>query len=127
MIRLAASATLALLADALALIVTSLLLEDFSLDVAGFVIALLLFTGVGVLVEPLLRQMAIKNVPALLGSSSLIATLVSLIVTAIVSDGLRISGALTWVLATVLVWLIGLGGRLLLPLVLFKKILANSR
>lgn len=127
MIRLAASATLALLADALALIVTSLLLEDFSLDVAGFVIALVLFTGVGVLVEPLLRQMAIKNVPALLGSSSLIATLVSLIVTAIVSDGLRISGALTWVLATVLVWLIGLAGRLLLPLVLFKKILANSR
>lgn len=126
MIRLAASATIALLADAVALIVTSLLLEDMALDVTGFVIAVLIFTGVGVLIEPLLRQIAVKNVPALLGSSSLIATLVSLVVTAIVSDGLRISGALTWVLATVLVWLIGLGGRLLLPLVLFKKVLARA-
>jgi len=34
---------------------------------------------------------------------------------------------LTWVLATVLVWAISLAAQLLLPLVLFKKVLANRQ
>ncbi len=127
MIRLAASAVVALLADTVALVVASLVLDDMTLDVTGLVVAVLVFTVVGVLVEPLLRQMAVRNAPALLGSSSLIATLASLIVATVVSDGLRISGALTWVLATVLVWLVALAARFLLPLVIFKKVLARNR
>ena len=127
MIRLAASAVVALISDAVALVVASLLLDDFVLDATGFIVALLVFTCVDVLVEPLLRQMAFKNAPAVLGSSALIATFVSLIVATLVSDGLRISGALTWVLATVVVWLVALAARLLLPLIIFKKALAGRR
>jgi hypothetical protein len=73
------------------------------------------------------RQVALRNATALLGSSALIATLVSLVVTVIVSDGLRISGAVTWVLATVLVWVIALVTRLLLPVVIFKRLLSGAR
>jgi hypothetical protein len=100
-------------------------LDDMSLDAAGFTIALVLFAVTGLLVEPLLRQIAVRNAPALLGSSALVATLVSLVVTALVTDGLQISGAVTWVLATVLVWAVALAARLLLPLVIFKKILTE--
>lgn len=125
MIRLAASAVVSLLANALALVVAAQVLDGMALDVAGFVVAVLVFTVVAVLIEPLLRQMALKNAPALLGSSALIATLVSLLVTALVSDGLRIDGAGTWILATVLVWAVGLACRLLLPLVIFKQVLAG--
>lgn len=127
MIRLVATAVIALLANAIALVVGAQLLEDMSLDGMGFVIAALIYTGVAVLAEPLIRQMALKNVPALLGSSALVATLVSLVVTSILSDGLQISGGTTWVLATVVVWAVALGARLLLPLVIFKKALANAR
>ncbi|MBK9180012.1 MAG: phage holin family protein [Acidimicrobiales bacterium] len=127
MIRLVASAVVALLADAVALLVTSLVLDDVTLDATGFVVGVVVFTVVGVFVEPLLRQTALKSAPALLGSSSLVATLVSLVVATLVADGLQISGALTWVLATVMVWLIALGARLLLPLVIFKKTLARAR
>ena len=127
MIRLVATGVIALLANAIALVVAAQLLEDMSLDGVAFVIAVLIFTGVAVLAEPLIRQMALKNVPALLGSSSLVATLVSLLVTALVSDGLQISGGTTWVLATVVVWAVALLGRLLLPMVLFKKALSNAR
>lgn len=126
MIRLVATGVIALLANALALVVGAQVLEDMSLDVSGFIIAALIYTGVAVLTEPLIRQMALKNAPALLGSSSLVATLLSLVVTALVSDGLQISGGTTWVLATVLVWAVALAGRMLLPLVLFKKVLANA-
>ncbi len=127
MIRLVATGVIALLANAIALVVGAQVLEDMSIDGLGVVIAVLIYTGVAVLAEPLIRQMALKSAPALIGSSSLVATLVSLVVTALVSDHLEISGTTTWVLATVLVWAVALAGRMLLPLVLFKKALANAR
>lgn len=126
MVRLLASTTLTLLANALALIVGAVVLPGMGLDVAGFLIAVVLFTLTAILIEPFLRQLALSKAPAILGSSALIATLVSLVVTAIVSDSLRISGATNWVLATVLVWGVALAARLLLPLVLFKRVLADA-
>jgi putative membrane protein len=126
MMRLIASAVIAIIANAIGLVVASLLLEDMSLGAIGFIIAVLIFTGVAVLIEPLMRQIALKNAPAILGSSSLIAVLISLIVTAVVSSSLSISGLLTWVLATVIVWAAALAGRLFLPMVIFKKVLAEA-
>lgn len=127
MIRLLASAVLTLIGNAIALVVAAVVLPDMGLDVGGFVIAVLIFTGTAILIEPLLRQTALSKAPAILGSSALIATLVSLLVTAWVGDSLRISGLTTWVLAAVLVWGIALAARLLLPLVVFKQILAERR
>ncbi len=123
MIRIVASATVRLIADALGLLVASWIIDDMTLTASGFLIAVGLFSVTGLLIEPLLRQMAIKNAPVLLGSSALISTLVGLIVTALITDGLTIRGLGTWLAATVLVWAIGLAGRLLLPFVIFKKTL----
>jgi len=126
-IRILARAVLSLLANAVALVVAALLLSKVSLSVGGFVIAVVVFTVTAIVVEPLLRQTAVRNAPAILGSTALIATLISLIVTVIVTDGLRISGSLTWVLATVIVWVIAMVARLFLPLLVFKQILADDR
>jgi hypothetical protein len=126
-IRLVARATVALIADAVALIVGAQVLDDMSLDAGGFIVALVLFAGISLLIEPLIRQSAIKNAPAILGSSSLIATLISLVLTAAISDGLSISGTTTWILATVIVWAVALAARLLLPLIIFKKVLSEAR
>jgi hypothetical protein len=127
MVRLLAAAIVSLLADAVGLLVAAQVLDDMALDVDGFVTAVVLFALVGLLIEPLLRQVAVRNVPALLGSTALVATLVSLIVTALVSDGLRISGTLTWVLATVIVWAVALLASLLLPLVIFRSVLRERQ
>lgn len=125
MIRLVATAVVSFLANAIALVVAAQILPDMALDVSGFLIAVGIFTLAAVLVEPLTRQVAIKSAPALLGSTALVATIVSLVTTAVLSDGLRISGLTTWVLATVIVWAVALAARLLLPLVIFKKVLAQ--
>ncbi|CDZ87744.1 phage holin family protein [Rhodococcus ruber] len=127
MVRLLASAVVALLANALALLVGAWVLPGMSLDGVAFVIAVALFTATAMLVDPLLRQLAVTKTPALLGSSALVSTLVALIVTSLVSDGLQISGAATWILATVIVWAVALVARMLLPLVVFKKTLAQKR
>ncbi len=127
MLRLIATAVVAFVSDAIALIVASLVLDDVALDVSGFFIAVLIFTGLQVVLEPLARQIALKNAPALLGSTALICTLVSLVITSVVSDGLRISGGGTWVLATILVWIVALLARLALPFVIFRRTLAEAR
>jgi putative membrane protein len=123
---LLARAVISLVANAVALLVADVVLDDVSIGATGFVVAVLVFTGVAVLIEPLIRQMALKNAPAILGSTALVATLVSLIVTTLITDEMSISGAATWVIATVLVWAVALGARLLLPLVIFKRTLAEA-
>jgi putative membrane protein len=127
MIRLVAVAVVSVIANAIGLVVAAVVLDDMTLDVAGAVTAILVFTGVAVLVEPLIRQTALKNAPALLGSTALVATLISLVVAALVTDGLSISGTTTWVLATVIVWVVALAARLLLPFVIFRAALSNHR
>lgn len=125
MMRLVATTVVALIGNAIALVVADQLLEDLSLTVSGFVLAVALFTLVTVLASPLIRKVAITKAPALLGNTALIATLISLVVTVIVGDGLAIRGLTTWVLATVIVWAIALGARMLLPLVIFKQALGR--
>lgn len=127
MLRLLAAAAISLLSNALGLVIAANVLDDMAIGVGGFTIAVLIYTGITILVEPLLRQIALKNAPALLGSSSLIAVLISLVITVVISDSLTIDGLTTWVLATIIVWAVALAGRLLLPLVIFKKVLAENR
>lgn len=98
-----------------------------SLSSFAFVIAVVIFTVSVILIDPLLRQVAMTKTPVLIGSSALISTLIALIVTALVSNGLRIDGITTWILATVIVWAVALVARLLLPYIVFKKTLAKRR
>lgn len=125
MIRLLARTAVNLIANAIGLWVASLLLDDMGLTASGFVVAVLIFTGVELLVTPMIRQMALKQSSALLGSTALVATLVSLIVATIVTDGLDISGIGTWVLATVIVWAVSLVGVIVVPMFLFKQVLSE--
>jgi putative membrane protein len=126
-IRLLISAVLYLVANAIGLLVADALLDDVSIDGAAFVIAVVVFTVVEVVMQPLITQIAMRHSRALLGSSALIATLVGLVVTTLVSDGLSIQGALTWVLATVIVWAAGLVAGLILPAIFLKKAVTNGR
>lgn len=127
MIRLLASLVLNILSSAVGLFVASLLLDGFSINGMAFVIAVLIFSAIEVILDPLITKLAIKNVPALRGGVALVTTFVSLLITNLVSDGISISGINTWVLATLIVWLFSLIATLLLPLVLFKKTLENRK
>ena len=123
MVRFLATTTLALIGDAIGLIVAAVLLDDMTLNGAAFVIAVVIFTLAFVILQPLVIKMAITHSSALAGGSALIATLVALIITDVFSDGLSISGVGTWVLATIIVWVVSLLAGVLLPLVMFKKAL----
>jgi len=120
-VRLLISGAIYMVANAVGLIVAAVVLDDMSIDGPAFITEVVIFTAVEVVIQPLITQIAFKNAGALVGSSALIATLVALIVTEWVSDGLTIDGALTWVLATVIVWAAALLAGLILPVFLLKR------
>jgi len=127
LIRLLISAVLYLVANAIGLLVANALLDDVSIEAAAFVIAVVIFTAVEVVIQPLITQIAMRHSRALLGSSALIATLIGLVVTTLVTDGMSIDGAVTWVLATVTVWAAALVAGLILPAIFVKTAVTNAR
>ena len=104
MIRFLVSIALHLVANAIGLIVAAMFLDDMSLDGVAFVIALLIFTGVEVIAQPLIRKIAFKHrIPARQCRAR--DHLRRPTLTDLISDGLDIQGLWTWVLATIIVWL----------------------
>jgi uncharacterized membrane protein YvlD (DUF360 family) len=127
MLRMIARLTIALLANAVGLIVAALVLDKMSLSVTGFIIDVAIFTGVQVLAQPLIMKQSVKGGNALSGASALAAAFIALVVTTWISDGMQISGFSTWLLATVIVWGAAVLATLLLPLVVFKKTLQAAK
>ncbi len=125
MLRFLASTALHLLGNAVGLLVASLVLDGFHLEPLGFVFSLLFFTAVEVLLGPFVLKMAITHLPALRGGIALVTTFVGLFLTTLFTGGLRIEGFTTWLLAPLIVWVSVLLAAILLPMVLFKKVLAE--
>jgi hypothetical protein len=71
--------------------------------------------------------MAMQHAEALQGGSALVTTFVALVITSLISDGLEISGAVTWILATVIVWLGSVLAGVILPLIFLKDVAENRK
>ena len=121
MIRMLIRIGIHLLANAIGLVVAAWILEGMTITGPAFVIAVLIFTAVEVVADPLVTKIAIRSVPALRGGVALVSTFLGLLITTWLSSGLKIDGVRTWVLATLIVWLAALIADLLLPVILVKK------
>jgi hypothetical protein len=126
-IRLIVRSFIALVAAAVGLIIASLVLGDFDINVSGFIGAVIIFTLVYVLFTPFLASQFRRANSAALGGVALIATLAALIVTDLISDGLNISGIGTWIAATVIVWGSMVLAAFILPYLGLKKYLEERR
>jgi hypothetical protein len=79
------------------------------------------------LLQPFLVVQVRRGFPAAVGGVALIATFVSLVITVAVSDGIAISGVVTWIAATFIVWLASLLAIFILPFLGLKKYLEDRR
>src|SRR5262249_10803215 len=98
-----------------------------TLTVTGFVVSVAIFTIVFALLQPFLISVLRRGPGPVLGGVALIATLVSLIITTLITDGLSISGIDTWIAATVIVWLGAVLAAFILPYLGLKKYLEERR
>jgi uncharacterized membrane protein YvlD (DUF360 family) len=126
MVRALVSALLYILANAVGLLLAMAFLPGFRIDAFSFVIATLVFTAVEVVMGPLLTKMSIKSVPALSGSVALVTTFIGLFVTSMLLDGMEVGGIANWLAATLLIWVGALIAGLILPAVMFKKVLQRK-
>ena len=128
MMRLIASTTLELLANAIGLFVAYLILQPaMQINVAGFIIVVVIFSVCRFVLAPLMMKLSMRYARMLVGGISLVVIFVSLLVTSLISSNLVISGVTTWILATLIVWVFGVVAMLLLPMLIFKKTLAAAR
>jgi putative membrane protein len=126
-IRLLVRLLIAFVANAIGLIVAAVVLDGMTLNVTGFVVSVVIFTIVFALLQPFLVSVLRRGPGPVLGGVALIATLVSLIVTTLLTDGLSISGVGTWIAATVIVWLGAVLAAFILPFLGLKRFLDERR
>lgn len=113
--------------SALGLLVATWLLPDFRLQWGGVVIAVLVFAVAQSLLTPFVAVIAKRYIPALLGGIGLIAVFVSLLVAQLFPGGLTVSGWRTWVLGSIVVWLVVALATALMPALFLKKRLAQRK
>jgi uncharacterized membrane protein YvlD (DUF360 family) len=125
MIRFLVRTGVMLAANAVGLIVAAIVLDGMELDVSGFIVAVVIFTVALALMTPFLASAMRRNrtSASALGGVALIATLVALIITDLISDGLSISGVGAWIAAAVIVWAASLLAAFILPYLGLKKYL----
>jgi len=104
-----------------ALLVCFWVLPDFDLSLGGFLTAVLVFTIAQTALTPLIFNLARKHANAILGGVGLVSTFVALLIASLFPGGLHISGVATWILATLIIWIITALGTWLLPLIFLKK------
>lgn len=102
--HLVVRAGLAVGVNAVALAIAASLLDQVTIGTVTFVVAVVIFSLVSLVVPSLTRAMVKEHANPVSWAASLIATFVALLVTDLVSDGLQIEGAGTWILATLIVW-----------------------
>ena len=127
MIRLVVRTLVALAGNAIGLIVAAALLDGVDINAASFLVAVVIFTVVFAIIQPFLAVQLRRAGSAALGGVALIATLVSLVITDLVSDGFSISGVGTWIAATVIVWIVSLLAVFILPFLGLRKYLEDRR
>jgi uncharacterized membrane protein YvlD (DUF360 family) len=125
--RLLVRTLVAVAANAIGLIVAAIVLDGVHLNFASFVVAVVIFTIVFAVLQPFLAVQLRRLGNGAIGATALIATLVSLFLTDLLSDGLEIDGVGTWIAAAVIVWLAALVAAFVLPFLGLKKYLDERR
>lgn len=116
MIRFLIRVLIFIASAAVGLWVASLLLDDFVVTTSGFIIAVVIFAVAQSLLQPFILKMSMRYATAFTGGVGLLSTFAALLITTLVSDGLEITGVSTWIIGTLVVWLVTAIATLLLPL-----------
>jgi uncharacterized membrane protein YvlD (DUF360 family) len=123
MVRTLIKVGLTIAGNAIGLLVAAALLDDVKLDGAAFILAVIIFTVAELILEPFIEKMVTEHAERLRILTSLVTTFLALLVTDLLSDGLSIEGATTWLLATVIVW----AGTLLAGVILLRLFVEERR
>ena len=119
MIRFLIRTAIYLGSAALGILAAVWLQPEVSVSASGFVITVVVFAVAQTVLAPFIMRVAARNAPAFMGGIGLVSTFAALLVASLFG-GLSISGWRTWILATIIVWLVTALATVLLPMVLLR-------
>jgi uncharacterized membrane protein YvlD (DUF360 family) len=126
-IRFLVRTAIMLVANGVGLIVAALVLAGMSINATGFVEALVVFTIALALLTPFIASRFEGGARAHSAVAALLATLASLVITDLISNGFEIKGVGTWFAATFVVWGAALLAAFILPYFGLKKYVDDRR
>ncbi len=115
------------LAALIGIIVANLFLEGMTVDTRSYFSVAIIFAIIQAILSPLISNMAEKNAPAFTGGIGLLSTFVALFITNIALSGITVSGFSTWILASLIIWLVTAIAVFILPFLLVKKVVNERR
>ena len=125
--RLVARLVVTVVTAFLALLLAAVLLDDFTIDAVAFPLVVGIFVLVIIVARPALETVIDENLQWAASFVGLVAAFVSLLVTDVLSDDLEIDGVVTWILASLIVWIGAILADLLLGRWLLRKIAGERR
>ncbi len=127
MIRFLIRTLIFFLSALIGLIVADLLLSGLTVDFTSYLTVAIIFALIQALVAPIMLRIVRGKASAFTGGVGLISTFVALFLTNLLLSGLRITGLSTWILASLIVWLAGAVAAFLLPFILVKRAVQETR
>ena len=121
------SALAYLIANGVGLLIAAALLPGFRIDPISFIIVVVLFSVIQAVLGPIIRKIATKKMPQLMGGIALITIFVVLFITDLAMAGLEIGGIANWLAATLLVWVGSLIAAILIPRYVFTQLKENKK
>ena len=118
MIRFLLRVAVFLGSSAIGLLVAGWLVPGVSSSALGFIAAVAIFTVTPAILSPLFLKMANRYASAFLGGIGLVSTFVALLAASLLTNGLSIHGMGSWIVATVVVWLVTAFATVVLPALL---------
>ncbi|MGO9928051.1 MAG: hypothetical protein ACLPLP_18495 [Mycobacterium sp.] len=100
---------------AIGLLVAAWVVPGVSVSVSGFIVAVVLFSAAQTTLSLLILKLPRAYASLLLGGTGLVLTLVALGLASVLTHGLTIRGAASWLAATIVVWLVTTVGAISLP------------
>lgn len=126
-VRLIASIVVSLVTSAVGLLVAAVLLSDFEVSTLTFPILVVEFAVIQLIIGAATETLVDKHAHVLSSLVGLIGSFLALLVTDMISDGLTIDGATTWILATLIVWAGAFLAKLLLARWIIRRIAGEDR
>lgn len=121
MVRFLIRTAIYLVTAALGLLIASWVLPDFRLEWGGFLVAIVVFAIAQSILGPFVFNLARQYASAVLGGIGLVTTFLALFIASLFPGGIHITGVVTWILATLVVWIVTALGGWLLPLIFLKE------
>ena len=107
--------------------VADLLLSGLSIAVSSYFTVAIIFALIQAIISPLVFKMTAKNANAFIGGVGLLSVFVSLLITNILLSGITVTGFSTWILASLIIWLVTAIAAFILPFIVAKNVVEERR